>query len=65
MDSHKGDGIKEEKGVNLAEEEVEEKADKGELLIVRRVLIDFQRVEEDCKEDSLHFQYEKAIIPIP
>jgi len=59
--ANKEEEIKEEKGVNLAEEEeesleeVEEKSDEDELLIMRRVLICFQTVKEEHKEDSLHF----------
>ena len=57
--------------MNLAKEEeeslkeVEEKADEGKLLILRRVLIAFKRVEEQHKEDSLNLWDEKEIIPIP
>ena len=69
--SVKEEEIKKEKEVNLAEEEeesldkVEQKVNKYELLIVRRVLIGLQGVEEVHKEDSLQFKDEKAITHVP
>ena len=59
----------EEKGhVKLEEEGKEsiavEKADEGDLLMVKRVLIGFQRFEIEPKEDFLP-SYENTIIPIP
>ena len=41
-----------------------EQADEGELLLVKRVLIGFQRIKEP-KEDPFHTKQEKTIIPTP
>ena len=59
----------EEKGHVKLEEEgkesiVVEKADEGDLLMVKRVLIGFQRFEIEPKEDFLP-SYENTIIPVP
>ena len=42
-------------------EEVVEQANEGDLLMVKRVLISFQIIEEEPKEDPFHTK-EKAII---
>jgi len=58
----------EEKGLVKLEEGKEsiavEKADEGELLMVKRVLIGFQRFEIEPKEDFLP-SHENTIIPVP
>ena len=43
--------------------EVVEPADEGELLLVRRVLIGFERIKEQPKDDSLPPKVETTLIP--
>ena len=44
-------------------EEVVEQADKGQLLVVRRALIGFSRIQEEPKDDSLPTKAETTLIP--
>jgi len=67
----KEEKIQEEEGMRLEEEEkgsIEEvvtQADKGELLLVKRVLFGFQGIIEEPKEDPFHTKKEKTIISTP
>ena len=57
------EGVKLEGQENESIEEVVEKADEGKLLLVRRVLISFQRIKEAPKDNSLPQKANTALIP--
>jgi len=54
-----------EKEEEASIEEVVTPPDEGELLLVKRVLFGFQRIEEEPKEDPFNIPEEKAIISTP
>jgi len=66
----KEDKNREEEGVKLEETKKEsielvEQVDEGELLLARRVLIGFQRIKEEPKENPVHVQGERTILATP